>query len=60
MMVVAIIVVIAWHVSGLDDDVFKLMPGMLSAFIVYQFFPQTLLNKLPGEQRYQAHLQASR
>jgi len=35
MMVVSIAAVVAWHISGLDDDVFKMLPGVVAAFVVY-------------------------
>jgi len=35
MMTTALIVVIAWQLAGLDDDIFKLFPAMAAAFIVY-------------------------
>ncbi len=35
MMVVGLVTVIAWNLSGLDGAVFKLLPGMLAAFAIY-------------------------
>jgi len=35
MMGAGLCAVIAWHLSGLDDDVFKILPGMLGAGLVY-------------------------
>lgn len=35
MMAIGIVVVVAWQAIGWDDDVFKLLPGMLAAFLVY-------------------------
>lgn len=38
MMAAGLVTVIAWHNSGLDDDVFKLLPGGIAAFVVYAVF----------------------
>lgn len=46
MMVTAISVVIIWHLSGFDDDAFKMMPGMIAAFLVYFLIPDRLFNRL--------------
>jgi len=35
MMAAAIATVVWWHNSGLDDDVFKMLPGMAAAMLVY-------------------------
>jgi len=35
MMAAGIVTVIAWHASGLDSDVFKVLPGVVAAFAVY-------------------------
>jgi sodium/proline symporter len=35
MIAASIVTVAIWQVSGLDGDLFKLMPGMLAAFAVY-------------------------
>jgi sodium/proline symporter len=35
MMVVAVAVVTAWHLSPYDDDVFEALPGVVAAVIVY-------------------------
>ena len=50
MMITGIVVVVIWQLSGLDDDVFKLMPGMLSAFLVYWLLPEKLIGQLPLRQ----------
>jgi len=35
MMAAAVATVVWWHGSGLDDDVFKMLPGMAAAMLVY-------------------------
>lgn len=35
MMTAGVVTVSLWQVSGLDDDAFKMMPGMLASFLVY-------------------------
>lgn len=38
MMAVAFAIVVYWHFSGWDDDVLKIFPGMVAAFLVYGVF----------------------
>jgi len=35
MMITGLSVVVVWHVSGYNDDVFKMLPGLAAAFAVY-------------------------
>ena len=35
MMAVAIATVVAWHLSGFDDELFKILPGTVAAFATY-------------------------
>jgi hypothetical protein len=35
MMVASIATVALWHVSGYDDDVYKILPGVIAAVLVY-------------------------
>lgn len=35
MMLVAMFTVVAWHFSGFDDDLLKIFPGSMAAFLVY-------------------------
>lgn len=42
MMVTGFGTVLAWHLSPLNDDVFKLLPGLTAAFLVY------VLSRVPG------------
>ncbi|MCA9246148.1 MAG: sodium/proline symporter [Planctomycetales bacterium] len=35
MMATGIVTVVAWNLSGYDDDVFKLLPGMVASFAVF-------------------------
>lgn len=35
MMAAAVVTVVIWHVSGLDDDVFKILPGVIAAAAAY-------------------------
>lgn len=47
MMITGIVVVSWWHVSGYDDDVFKLLPGLIAAFAVYGL--SRLIDSIKGE-----------
>lgn len=50
MMTVGVATVIVWNLSGYDDDLFKLLPGMAAAFGVYGASRLLALDQLtPGE-----------
>lgn len=34
-MAAGLVAVVAWHLSGYDDDVFKALPGIVAAFAAY-------------------------
>lgn len=52
MMAAGLAAVIGWHVSGLDDDVFKMLPGIVAAFSAYGLYRAfTLRREQSGESR---------